>query len=185
MALVLDLLVCVVGLVVFAQHVWALRGHFASTSMAGGAKVISFGALSSCAIMLILTWWVDQPVFAQVLGIILMPVSLILFWQAIRASRAASLRYAFDTELPRQLVTDGPYRYIRHPFYSSYLIFWTGWAIATWSIWAVVPIIAMAILYTSAARYEEKRLGESEMGRAYALYRKQAGLFWPRFPARS
>lgn len=181
MEIVLDLVVSAVGLAVFAQHIWALRGHFASTTMASGARIISIGALGSCAIMLILGWSGPQPLLAQLAGIVVMPASLILFWQAVRASRAAQLRYAFDSDLPRQLVTEGPYRYIRHPFYTSYLVFWMGWAIAVWSIWALVPVVVMAALYTSAARYEEKLLGSSEMGPAYATYRQQAGLFWPKF----
>ena len=181
MELVLDLVVSVVGLAVFAQHVWALRGHFASTSMAGGARVISVGALGSCAIMLILVWSGAQPLWAQIAGILIMPASLILFWQAVSASKAAQLRYAFDSDLPRQLVTEGPYRSIRHPFYTSYLMFWAGWAVAAWSVWALVPVVVMAGLYTIAARYEEQLLGQSEMGAAYAEYRKQAGLFWPKF----
>lgn len=181
MELVLDLAVSAIGLAVFAQHVWALRGHFASSSMEGGARLISFGAIASCLVMLVLVWTGDQPLVAQLVGIVVMPASLILFWAAIRASRAARLRYAFDTALPQQLVTEGPYRTIRHPFYTSYLVFWAGWAVAAWSLWAVIPVVFMATLYTRAALYEENLLGKSDMGPAYAAYRKQAGLFWPKF----
>ena len=63
----------------------------------------------------------------------------------------------------------------------GYLMFWAGWAVAAWSVWALVPVVVMAGLYTIAARYEEQLLGQSEMGAAYADYRKQAGLFWPKF----
>ena len=181
MAFVLDLLVSLVGLGVFGQHVWALRGHFASSTMTGGARAISGGALLAFLVMLLLLWTLDQPIGAQLVGIVIMVASLALFWAAVRASSAARLRFAFDEALPQSLVTIGPYQRIRHPFYSSYLVFWLGWAIATWSPWALLPVAIMATLYTIAARYEENLLSRSEMAPAYAAYRQQAGLFWPKF----
>lgn len=180
MAFVLDLLVSALGLGVFAQHVWALRGHFASDKMSSGARVISAGAIISCLIMLLLLWQLAQPPAAQLIGMLIMAASLLLFWGAVRASSRARLRFAFDNALPQALVTDGPYRRIRHPFYASYLIFWAGWALATWSPWALAPVAIMSALYIIAARHEETLLGNSAMSQAYDKYRTQAGLFWPK-----
>lgn len=180
MAFAIDLVVCLVGLGVFGQHIWALRGHFASDRMTRGAQAISAGALASCAILLWLVWSQTQPAAAQFVGIAVMLGSLWLFWAAVRASRAAKLRFAFDDAPPLALVTVGPYRHIRHPFYSSYLIFWAGWAIATWSPWGLLPVIVMTTLYTMAARYEETLLSRTAMGPAYAEYRNTVGLFWPK-----
>jgi steroid 5-alpha reductase family enzyme len=177
----LDLVVTFVGLAVFGQHVWALRGHFASERMTGGARVISLGALTACLALLLLLWYRAQDLGVQVIGIAVMVASLALFWAAVRASREAKLRFAFDDALPRSLVTIGPYAQIRHPFYASYLVFWIGWGIAVWSIWALVPILVMAALYTVAARYEENLLGASDMATDYAEYRQRAGMFWPKF----
>ena len=180
MAFALDVLVTVVALTIFGQHIWALRGHFASERMTGGARVISVGALTSCVLLLVLTWTVEQPPLAQLAGIAVMGVSLILFWAAVRASSKARLRFAFDEALPNSLVTFGPYRHVRHPFYTSYLMFWSGWAIASWSLWGLAPIVIMGVLYTIAARYEEKLLIGSGMSSAYRQYRNSTGMFWPR-----
>ncbi|KKB85042.1 S-isoprenylcysteine methyltransferase [Devosia limi DSM 17137] len=181
MQFALDSIVSIVALGIFGQHIWALKGHFASDRMTGGARTISAGALLTCLIMLILVWRLDHPAAAQVAGVAIMLLSLSLFWAAVKASEAAKLRFAFDAALPRQLVTTGPYRRVRHPFYASYLIFWLGWAVATWSIWSLLPVAIMAALYTIAARYEETLLGKSAMASDYAAYRERAGLFWPRF----
>ena len=181
MALVLDLVVTAVGFAVFGQHVWALRGHFASDRMTGGARAISAGALMACLILLLLTWYGSQPAGAQIAGVAVMIASLAVFWAAVRASREAKLRFAFDEALPQSLVVLGPYRFVRHPFYTSYLMFWAGWAAATWSAWALAPVILMAVMYTLAARYEERLLGNSEMSAAYADYRQRVGMFWPKF----
>lgn len=180
MALVLDLLVTLVALAIFGQHVWALRGHFASDRMTGGARTISASALLSIVILLILTWTVEQPAAAQLAGIAVMAASLALFWAAVRASAQARLRFAFDEALPTTLVTIGPYNHVRHPFYTSYLMYWLAWALSVWSPWALVPVVVMAALYTIAARYEENLLSNSEMSGAYTDYKKRVGMFVPR-----
>ena len=78
------------------------------------------------------------------------------------------------------LVTSGPYRYVRHPFYTSYLIFWTGLALGTWSLWAVPVLIVMLVLYAVAARSEEGKFSRTEMSADYAAYRARTGMFWPK-----
>ena len=88
---------------------------------------------------------------------------LALFWWAIVTSRKARLRFAFAPDDPHSLLTDGPYGYVRHPFYTSYIIFWIGWGIATWSIWAVVPVAGIAILYVFAALDEEKKFSRTPL----------------------
>jgi protein-S-isoprenylcysteine O-methyltransferase Ste14 len=175
-----DLIVTLVGFSAFAQHIWALRGHFVSDRMSAGARTISVGAVLTCGIMTLLVWSQGQPLLAQVVGAALMASSLLLFWGAVRASRAARLRFAFDDGMPQQLVSSGPYQRIRHPFYASYLVFWLGWALAAWSLLALLPVAIMACLYTIAARHEEALLIRSPLGADYASYRAQAGLFWPR-----
>jgi protein-S-isoprenylcysteine O-methyltransferase Ste14 len=177
---VLDLAITLLGLGIFGQHVWALKGHFASDRMTSGARTISLSALFTCAVMLWLIWEPKQPVAAQLVGAAIMALSVLLFRAAVRASEAARLKYAFDPALPKQLVTDGPYGRVRHPFYASYLLYWGGWAVATWSLWSVPPLAILAALYTIAARYEESLLGNSNMAADYAIYRQRVGFFWPR-----
>jgi len=177
----LDLLVSVVGLVVFAQHVWALRGHFVSTEMNNGARGIALMAIAAALYYLGLTWALPQPPAAQLVGAVIALSSLALFWAAVGASRRARLRYVFDEGRPETLVTEGPYRVVRHPFYTSYIIYWVGWAIATWSVWSIPPLLVIAVVYTLAARFEERLFAGTPLAGAYDTYRRQAGLFWPRF----
>jgi protein-S-isoprenylcysteine O-methyltransferase Ste14 len=179
--LFLDLLATAVAIAVLAQYSWSMRGHFASSSMPPGAIVIAVVALISAAIMLMLQWALDQPAGAVLVGVALELASLLLFWAAIRASREARLRLAFDTENPDSLVTDGPYRYLRHPFYTSYQIFWSGWAIAVWSPWALAPLLAIVIVYVAAARGEERKFEKTALAGDYRAYKQRTGFFWPRF----
>jgi len=180
MELVLDGVVTAVSLTVVVQYTWALRAHFSSKKVPSGTVLISIVVLATTAIFLALLWLQSQPWLVQIVGVAIELAGLGLFWAAIKASRAARLRLAFDTENPDSIVTDGPYRYLRHPFYTSYLIFWIGWGIAVWSAWALPPLAALVAIYAVAARGEERKFSNTPMAEAYSAYKRRAGFFWPR-----
>ena len=123
----------------------------------------------------------EAPAVATVVGLLLELASLALFWAAIRTSRQAKLLFAFDPGLPHGLLDAGPYRYVRHPFYTSYLLFWIGWAIAIWSPWTLPFIIAVIAFYVTAATGEERKFAATGLSADYQRYRQRAGLFWPTF----
>lgn len=175
----LDLLVTAVGIGTLAQYTWSMRAHFHSPRMPDGAKIISAVVIAAGLFFTVVLWTRVQPVAALLLGLALQLCSLALFWSAIRASRRARLRFAFDADNPDSLVTEGPYRYVRHPFYSSYILFWIGWGIASWSVWALVPVVGIIVIYVVAARDEEAKFARTELSAAYAAYRQRTGLFWP------
>lgn len=180
MTLLLDLAVTLVSFAVVGAYTWSLRAHFSSPAMPDGAKLISLLVIATAAAYTLLIWLTAQPASLQLAGLALELASAWLFWRAVLASRKARLRYAFDPEGPRGLVTDGPYRRVRHPFYTSYLMFWTGWALATASIWAIVPVIAFVVIYVVAARREEELFAATPMAPEYAAYRARTGFLLPR-----
>lgn len=182
MDFVLDLIVSVLSVAVVAQYGRSLRTHFVSPKMPTGTVVISIVVVATTVIFLSLIWLEAQPALAQVIGVAVQLVGLWLFWMAIQASRQARLKMAFDVANPHGLVMTGPYRYLRHPFYTSYLVFWIGWAIATWSGWSLIPLGVIAVIYVAAALGEERKFSRTEMADAYADYRRQTGFFWPRLP---
>ena len=180
MQLFLDILLTALSIFVIGSHAVVGKGHFKSKEMPAGANLVSASVLLSLAVFLLLLWTGDGPVAALVVALVLEALSLWLFFRTIAASREGALHFAFDTENPVSLVTAGPYRYVRHPFYTSYLIFWTGLAIGTWSLWAVPMLILMAVLYTVAARGEEAKFARTGMSADYAAYRARTGMFWPK-----
>lgn len=182
MELVLDFVVSVLSVLVVLQYGRSLRTHFKSPKMPTGTVVISVVVTATAAVFLTLIWIETQPIFAQLIGLAVECFGLWLFWMAIRASREARLKMAFDVANPHGLVMTGPYRYLRHPFYTSYLVFWIGWAIATWSAWSLIPLLAITVIYVIAALGEERKFSRTEMAEAYEEYRRQTGFFWPRLP---
>lgn len=180
MQVLFDMLLTALAIVVIGSHAFVGKGHFKSKSMPAGANLVSVAVLATLAVLLLLLWTSEAPVLAQLVGLVLEALSLWLFFRTIAASRDGALHFAFDTENPVSLVTAGPYRVVRHPFYTSYLIFWTGLALGTWSPWAIPVLVLMAALYTVAARGEEAKFARTDMSADYAAYRERTGMFWPR-----
>ncbi len=176
----LDILVTITSLSVVGLYAWSLRGHFASPVMPFWALVISAVVVMTSLFFLFLIWTRFQEPRAVIIGIGIEVAGAALFLSAIAASRQARLRAAFDDVQPHSILSNGPYRYLRHPFYSSYLIFWSGWAIAASSSWTVIPVAIFAILYVIAALSEEKRFANTPMATEYAAYKSRTGFFWPR-----
>lgn len=89
--------------------------------------------------------------------------------------------YAFSGHAPAAVVDKGPYRWIRHPLYASYMLGGVG-AIVTSGSWLVAGILGvLVVLYSTAARQEERQLASGNMALAYQAYMHRTGRFVPRF----
>jgi protein-S-isoprenylcysteine O-methyltransferase Ste14 len=58
------------------------------------------------------------------------------------------------------LVTNGPYRWVRHPLYTSLILVCTGWSLCWASITGLVVALAMAVVLNFKAIREERWLRE-------------------------
>ena len=78
------------------------------------------------------------------------------------------------------LIRTGPYRHIRHPIYTGLLIALAGTAISfgLWRSWAGFALLLVG-LWLKASREEAMMAGE--FGEDYAEYRREAGMFVPRY----
>ncbi len=87
-----------------------------------------------------------------------------------------------DTVVTRRehtLITQGPYRWVRHPFYVVVFLFGLSMSLVTanWLL-ATLGFVVMAILVTRT-RIEEAKLTE-RFGNAYQEYANRTGKFFPR-----
>ena len=87
---------------------------------------------------------------------------------------------AWGDHVPEELCEAGPYRYVRHPLYLSYMLAWLAALVALphWS--TAVLLVVNVVVFTVAARSDEATIGTSPLAAAYAEYRGRAGMFWPR-----
>jgi protein-S-isoprenylcysteine O-methyltransferase Ste14 len=80
-----------------------------------------------------------------------------------------------DTSPPR-LVTDGLYRYVRHPLYTCGLVIIWLTPIMTWNLLAL--IVGLTAYIIIGAYFEERKL-LLEFGDAYAEYRQRTPMLIP------
>lgn len=104
----------------------------------------------------------------------------LLFASALRATSKRNFGVVFGGTVPTEIVDHGPYRFIRHPLYTSYLLNWIGCSFLSASPWVWLATGAIAVLYLIAARGEERDLLASPQGSRYAAYRRTTGLLLPR-----
>lgn len=103
-------------------------------------------------------------------GIALVAAGIGLFaWAAI------TLRRHGTTILPDKgadhLVTDGPYRFRRHPIYLAQVLVLVGLAVLAQNLWFAVAAVAHAILVTWLAALPEERHLDAKFGDAYRAYK--------------
>jgi protein-S-isoprenylcysteine O-methyltransferase Ste14 len=99
--------------------------------------------------------------------------SLIAVWGIVSLGRSFGIFVAV-----RKVVLAGPYRYVRHPIYSGYVLIWLGIVLANLSI-AIVVLVAMhTLLMIYRARLEERRLAEASP--EYRAHLEQTGFLFPR-----
>jgi protein-S-isoprenylcysteine O-methyltransferase Ste14 len=177
--MLLDLLIALAALATILTHAWSIKAHFRSERLPDGARLISGLVILSGVVLSAFTVLLEQPAAAQLAGLALMMAAYGLFWRAIAETRAAALLAAFDEKVPGSLVTTGPYRFVRHPFYVSYMLFWAGWGIACWTLWAIIPLVGMTATYWRAALDEEAKFARTPMAAQYQSYMKTTARFIP------
>jgi len=125
--------------------------------------------------------WSSFPPFAgvlQVLGAVLLFLGLPLF----TAGAYLTGKYVYS-KLPgeRPLLQRGPYRYIRHPIYLSFLLTSVGFLLLAENI-VMVPLL-FALTALKYPKPEEEELIQL-YGDAYREYRNRTGRFFPRLRRR-
>jgi len=77
------------------------------------------------------------------------------------------------------LITDGPYRWVRHPFYVGYILGAVAAPVAVAGTGLVLIAVLMIGLTIAAALREERAWLRSPRGQAYRTYRAKTGMFVP------
>ena len=177
----LDFFVILSAVAFFASQVWSSASHFVTSDLQLAAKFVIakvvFGLLALMAIVVVYA----QPPVAQLVGILLIWLALLLFWLTVRETRQAQLRAVFTKEMPGSLVQTGPYAYVRHPFYTSYLTYWLGLAFASWSILGAVLFVVTFSIYWRAAGAEEAKFLSTDMAETYREFAATRSRFFPPF----
>ena len=144
-------------------------------------------ALSYLALFvyLLALWTGVAPLWQRIVGLGLQIAAAGLFNWARTTTLGARFTAAFDTDEPEFLVKAGPYRFVRHPFYVSYITFWVGSSLGGNStiLWLICLVLIGS--YIAAALFEERKFKNSKLAADYQHYSKIVGFFFPKLAALS
>jgi protein-S-isoprenylcysteine O-methyltransferase Ste14 len=118
------------------------------------------------------------------IGTVFMALSISVFWASIFSFGDNAPRIAHTPGDVGDINERGPYRFVRHPFYLSYILCWCGASVYVAEGWQAFPALIIALtmawMYYRTACAEESDLLSSAMGVRYGDYKARTGMFFPK-----
>ena len=130
-------------------------------------------------ILVSLWYFSEQPTVQAsflLIAVIILILAFMVFWWAV--AQSYGLGFAGSSGSTR-IVSSGPFKFVRHPFYISYTLTWLGACILFNSFLLWITLLYLAAFYVTAAIKEEKQLVSGNMD-LYSAYQKNVGMFIPR-----
>jgi protein-S-isoprenylcysteine O-methyltransferase Ste14 len=112
--------------------------------------------------------WSYVPVWLQVVGAGLIALSMFLICQIFRFNTFAAPQLRIQAERAHRVVTDGPYRIVRHPMYAASILYLLGMPLLLGSWWGVAAVPVIIAGLALRIRREEGMLRQELSG--YADY---------------
>jgi protein-S-isoprenylcysteine O-methyltransferase Ste14 len=129
------------------------------------------------------TWWIGWywpvHVYNAIVAGVLVTCSLALYEWARRTVWAQGLYIAWSDAVPDHVIESGPYAYLRHPIYASYVLAFLGLLIAIPTRPTLTVFVFNVLLYYHAAVTDERSLGRSPLAAEYSEYVRRTGRFVP------
>jgi protein-S-isoprenylcysteine O-methyltransferase Ste14 len=102
--------------------------------------------------------WSQVPLVLQLIGIIGLFPAGVLAWWVMTANAFASRFVRIQNDRGQQVITTGPYRYVRHPLYAGVpFLFWCI-PLTLESYWALVPGLLITVLFIIRTALEDRTL---------------------------
>ena len=141
----------------------------------------SFPAVIAYAVVVTGTTRADLFNAAAIPGCLGLAGALGLFAWARLATQGRFFSYIASTDTPKFICTDGPYRWIRHPFYASYLLTLVSTAVLFPSLVTIIGTAVAILGFNRSAKFEEDKFEDSPLASEYRAYMTRTGRFLPGF----
>jgi protein-S-isoprenylcysteine O-methyltransferase Ste14 len=102
--------------------------------------------------------WSHVPGWLQILGALMLLGSFYLFFLTFRENAYLSPAVRLQTERGQQVVSTGPYHYVRHPMYATAIIFLVGTTFLLGSWYGLIPALVLTLGIAFRAVQEERTL---------------------------
>ena len=116
-------------------------------------------------------WTGEMPIALHLGGLLANALGYALFIWAMVSNAYFAEGVRIQQERGHTVATDGPYRYVRHPGYAGAIVAGLATPFLLGSLWALIPAVISAVLYTLRTDLEDRTLIEELPG--YREYAKQ------------
>ncbi len=113
--------------------------------------------------------WSDTPVAAVLIADLLVLLGYAVIFLVFRENSYAGRTVAVDPG--QQVISSGPYAFVRHPMYLGALLLYILSPLALGSYWGMIPTLLLIPLFVSRIRSEESVLARDLPG--YDAYRRK------------
>ena len=156
------------------------EGGFIMVALRIGGGLIWLAILAYMIYPAAITWAsLPLPTWLRWFGVVVAITAVFLLFWMFR-SLGMNITDTVVTRRDHTLITDGPYRWIRHPLYTFGSLFFISLSLVT-GIWLIpllaIPTFAILIQRTSI----EERALQERFGDEYLRYSERTGRFFPRF----
>jgi protein-S-isoprenylcysteine O-methyltransferase Ste14 len=149
-----------------------------------GAVLGQISFISGMVCVLVMGLFYGLLVPAALYGCVLALCSVVLYEWTRRTVIDRNFYIALAGEVPPAVCEVGPYQYIRHPFYLSYMLAFLGVAIAFPSLIVSGVCVLNVGLFVYMAIDDERVLRQSPLAADYDRYKMRVGMFLPTFGAK-
>ena len=106
--------------------------------------------------------WSKVPLLVELISMALVLAGYFMIVAVFRANSYASR--IIEVEKSQQVISTGPYAIVRHPMYSSQIVFYLFTPPALGSYWAMIPVVLFLLVYKIRIQGEEEELLENLEG---------------------
>jgi protein-S-isoprenylcysteine O-methyltransferase Ste14 len=170
-----------IGIAWIIFWVYWLVSAFGAKEHKAGKRRIPLGGLTALSVIVLFRVFrggsltVHSPVLGAIGAVVFATGVALAVWARVQLGRNWGMPMTQKAE--PELVTSGPYRFVRHPIYSGLLAGVLGTALATNLIGLIIVVVLGAYFYYSAS-VEEKNL-TATFPTAYPAYRATTKMLIP------
>ena len=108
--------------------------------------------------------WSYIPFFIKIIGFIGVALSLILMFLVTKENSFLARTVKIQEDKGHQVITTGPYRFVRHPLYTGMIIYIICHSLALGSLYSLIPGFIINIGFIFRTKFEDKLLHEKLEG---------------------
>jgi protein-S-isoprenylcysteine O-methyltransferase Ste14 len=102
--------------------------------------------------------WSAVPVWVQLAGWVTLAVAALMIWHVMAVNAYLSGWARLQADRGQVVVTEGLYRYVRHPMYLGVILAFAGMPLLLASWWALIPAVLIVALFVYRTAREDRML---------------------------